>query len=425
MAEPSGQLSENCSSIRNLGGKRQIMGVGLLRIGSLRHRHLGRWGVVAPIFAVACLAALLAKLGRDEAIASNSRAGGPSLALPASQLPYRVPPIAPKCFFSGSSEAAAVSGILKNPPHPAFDGRLAIHLLRAYGRQTPSRVGIPAASELVSALTGHTLPGRYTGERPLVETRYGVRYRTSGASAIDGNLRENHRDIFLATFAEQGLPLSTPLKVNSTTTLTIAALLNDSFATFDLRQSEIEWSAIAYALYASDRANWSDNGGNQTTFDQLAGALIDRELAKCSCAGAHVLMAMTYLSRIDAEAHLLSEAKRHALSERLANCVRIVLSQQRDDGSWSNPWTRGFDDQTDREFERLLVSGHILEWLEYLPAELQPPSGTYIRAVHWLIPRLNRIQHYPTFNSIGWTCPWTHAACALENLCADDAIFWG
>jgi hypothetical protein len=295
-----------------------------------------------------------------------------------------------------------------------------------YGQQIPSGAGLPAASELVSALTGFGRAEVSIGERPFVVTRHGVRYRASGVGAIAGNVRENHRDLFLATFAEQGLPLSTPLKVDSTTTLTIAALLNDSFATFDPKQSEIEWSAIAYALYApSHRASWSDNDGDQITFDQLTDALLDRDLAKSSCGGAHVLMAMTYLSRIDAELHLLSEAKRHALNERVSNCVRIVLSRQRDDGSWSNPWTPGVDDKAGSDFVRLLVSGHIVEWLEYLPAEVQPPSDTYKRAARWLIPQLNRIQHSPTFNSIGWTCPWTHAVCALEHLCAAGAISEG
>src|SRR5207248_548404 len=148
----------------------------------------------------------------------------------------------------------------------------------------------------------------------IVQTRTGARY-LDGTSA--GALRENHRDVFLATFAEAGVPLSTLLNTNLRSSVSLADVLRDSQANFDLAQPEIEWSAIAYALYSPNQAGWRDRDGNVFTFDQLARELLRRDLAKSSCSGAHLLLAMTYLVRVNDDAKCLSSDTREQLGTRL------------------------------------------------------------------------------------------------------------
>ena len=66
---------------------------------------------------------------------------------------------------------------------------------------------------------------------------------------------------------------------------------------------------------------------------------------------------------------------------------------------------------------RLVVTGHLTEWMTYLPLELQPPADVYKAAVHWLLPQLELLSQSPTYNDRAWFCPWTHAMCALKTLC--------
>jgi hypothetical protein len=60
--------------------------------------------------------------------------------------------------------------------------------------------------------------------------------------------------------------------------------------------------------------------------------------------------------------------------------------------------------------DRLLVTGHQLEWLALAPEEVQPPRQTVIRAAQWLARTLVEMDQKELVDSYG---PYTHAARAL------------
>ena len=62
---------------------------------------------------------------------------------------------------------------------------------------------------------------------------------------------------------------------------------------------------------------------------------------------------------------------------------------------------------------RFLATGHLLEWLELLPAELQPDAAVYRRAARWLCVLLGE---KPTVKTLLDFCPYVHAACAVRRL---------
>jgi hypothetical protein len=371
------------------------------------------------MIAISLLAVLFAAISKGRNNASTTQTSGPHIEPPFREMARALPPLAPLCFMRTSEQAAAITAILNRPPQAPFDGRLAIHLLRVYRNAPIPRADVSSATNLVASLTGYPAAELPLMGTPLVLTRDGARYRPSRAGDRAMNVRENHRDIFLATFAECGLPLSTPLRIGESTTSELSALLRDAVANFDLKQDEIEWSTIAFTIYMSDRKNWRDRDGKICAFDDLAYALIHRELSKSSCGGAHVLLAMTYLLRVNDEAHILSANVAESLRTHVAAAVQALVRAQLPDGSWSNHWGIEPAENTatgSSSLDRLLATGHLLEWLEYVPVHMQPDVTVYVRAGTWLIQHLQQLKRSPTFNSPAWTCPWAHAVCAVRNL---------
>lgn len=223
--------------------------------------------------------------------------------------PYVVRTLVEPLFAPGSEEHAAIQAILSNPPQPALDGPVAIHLLRLYGKSVIPRSDLSSGADVLALLTGHNAHDA-NPSFPVVQTRTGARYRPAKSVTFG----ENHRDVFLATFAECGVPLSLPLHASDGPAVTAADLLRDSIANFHLGQKEIAWTAIAYVLYMPGTGPWQNRDGERFTWDQLAGELMRRELRDATCGGTHLLLAMTYLARVDASLALLLPATREALN---------------------------------------------------------------------------------------------------------------
>lgn len=194
-------------------------------------------------------------------------------------------------------------------------------------------------------------------------------------------------------------------------------LLKDSVATFDLKEPEIAWTAIAYELYLRGQPGWQNREGRCYTFDDLARELMSRPLEQASCGGAHLLMAMTFLLRSDSLFPVLTPPVRDSLIERLRTLVATAIKSQSSDGSWTVGWqsdTMVRPSYLTTSFYRLLVTGHLLEWAEYLPSELQPERRFYRRAANALCVMIHELSSRGI--QPGQICPWTHAVNAVNNL---------
>lgn len=347
----------------------------------------------------------------------------PHVPLRVSAVPHRLAPVFPPLFPVGSDEHAAIGQILGRPPAPSpVDGPVAIHLLRLCHGPRPPAGGPAAGDELLRSLTGGAARDAAVGSSaaanasPLVRTRHGVRYRPTTAAAMG----ENHRDVFLATYAGLGVPLSTPVTVADGSPATLADVLRDSVAHFHLGQREIEWTAVAYALYMPAAGQWQNADRETFSRDQLAEELLRREYGGSPCAGTHLLSAMTALLRVDAAVPRLSPPVRAALHRRVKDAVSRARERQRTDGAWTSTWNAATGAEiaalpTD-ESECLLVTGHLLESFVFLPYDMQPPKEVYARAANWLMADLGKVQSPATRNDRGRFCPWTHAAYTLARL---------
>ena len=105
----------------------------------------------------------------------------------------------------------------------------------------------------------------------------------------------------------------------------------------------------------------------------LVDALRSKSFRKASCGGSHLLSSLTMILRSDQQCTILSEKCRHGLVEFLTSACTAAVAAQRDDGSWSINWHRRLVTEPepslvrDNALERLIATGHIAEWMLYLP----------------------------------------------------------
>jgi len=322
-------------------------------------------------------------------------------------------------FAKDSPEAVWVSRVLQQPPSGPLNLSYCCHLLRLYGLDSFRHSRFDSGRAVVGVLTDLKLSEAYFGEPIFFRTRSGIRYRDLGIQKT--RTGENHRDICLGSFAELGLPLTTPI-TGLDESFSLHDLLRDSVENFDIKQEELPWTAVAYALYLAPQTTWTNRYGESFDFNALANTLMDAPFHEASCGGAHLLYALTILRRVNSSTTCLSELVRQTLDKYLLEKARDAVLSQQNQGYWSLDWHATAKKESaapdrvsprDSLTARLVATGHLLEWLELLPVELQPSSDVYRRAARWLCAMLGSESQITASDRF---CPSIHAICAVRTL---------
>ena len=305
------------------------------------------------------------------------------------------------------------------PKHQGMSPSLCIHLMKLHGKTAQLRVihgDQSSVVDLQSVLLDEELSRKHFGQPAFVKTRHGIRFPTvSGKMAAASD--ESHRDQCLATLGEWQVPASFRLVVEGET-FSVADVLADSIANFSLDQDELEWTAMAYAFYVAPKRTWSNRYGRQFSFDDLADEMMERPLSEASCGGTHRYFSLTVLLRTDSHSPIFSDAVRTRVRGYLQKVIRRAVATQKPDGSWIYGWNDGLFDANDRDGasvrdsinNRLLVTGHLAEWMLYLPLEFEVPDEVRHRATRWLAMRVSQASADDVWREL---CPYTHAVCAI------------
>lgn len=264
------------------------------------------------------------------------------------------------------------------------------HVLRLWGAERRfAAPGVLSGPDLLALLVDHRRFAQvYGGAQPplLIPAGVGVRVR-----ALEGPASTSHVDHLVATLAEIGTPLDRPIVTPAGET-TYRAMLEQSLADFSLNQAEYEWSALAYALtLRADRFRTSE--GQLVTFDGLAERIRRERLPQGVCSANHRLAALVVMLRVDREVgRLLSDGARAATEEFLAAVTADLAAHQHPDGFWNWEWpfraaasSAPTDVSGDRLGDRIIATGHALEWWSLAPEELLPPRDTAVAAARWLL----------------------------------------
>lgn len=303
-------------------------------------------------------------------------------------------------------------------PGPEANTNVLVHALRLWGPQAEFNDGrTPSGREMLNYfLDDNAYQARAgAGAMPLFDIA------PNGdivVRAFDGqNSRYNltsshHQDDLLATMAESGVPLDTPL-VTRNGTVTVQNLLESSLRKYHLSQLEYEWTCISYARYLFPQTPPTNEYGQHYNVDSLLDELIDLPLLYGPCNGTHRLEALVVLYRADEEAHALSPKQRQRILAHLKVASQILTQSQTPTGYWNRLWPAGkkaLEDKTSGRYDQILVTGHHLEWMALAPPQVLPPRETIVRASQWLVSAMLEESDARLKEKYG---PFSHAARAL------------
>ena len=229
-------------------------------------------------------------------------------------------------------------------------------------------------------------------EPPLligVDSRDGARIRVQ-----EGNRSSSHVDHTIACLAEVGTPIDFPIQSRNYPT-TFGDLVRESLRDFSLNQTEYEWSALTYALLLSPDATWFTTEGQRMNFDRLAERIMRQDMPQGVCFGNHRLFTLAVMLRIDEQdpsRRMFSAVRREEFLQHLLKMTALLVKNQHYQGFWNADWPdqtpkndQPTDVEGDRLSDRILATGHALEWWAVAPREVQPPRDVLVRAGQWLV----------------------------------------
>ncbi|QDU49320.1 hypothetical protein [Gimesia panareensis] len=240
-------------------------------------------------------------------------------------------------------------------------------------------------------------------------------WRGLEAAAMANGRRSEHRDQTLCTLAELDVPLNCTIETREGS-LPVADLLTTSISEFHLDQKEISWTVSAFASYLPPQTGWWNRYGEEYSFDTVVQEMMGRKLNRESCRGLHQVMALTKILRIDRKGTILAPEVREALNAYLHGKLAEAVESQLEDGSWPPLWSRsGFSDvyeytPEDSNVNRVLVTGHMLEWFHMLPKDIKPPIDVVQAGSLWVLDNLRSVPEETVNNHF---CPYTHAVLSL------------
>ncbi|MBS0265408.1 MAG: hypothetical protein JSS02_25965 [Planctomycetes bacterium] len=264
------------------------------------------------------------------------------------------------------------------------------HALRFWtGKASFADAGFLSGFEMIKLLTDDRQFHAFFGadqKSLLVPTRGGVRVRVQ-----DGPLSSSHVDHTVCCLTEIGLPLSAPVYTSSGV-VPFRAMVEQSLRDFSANQVEYEWSALTYALVLEPTSEWTSTEGQKLSFDFLVRRMMRERLPRGVCFGNHRLYTVAAILRIDEQQSLLSRDVRQACLDWLKQATEMLVWTQNAEGYWGEDWARQAgkpvetaDSSGDIVADRILATGHALEWWAIAPQECHPPQGVLLRACQWLV----------------------------------------
>jgi hypothetical protein len=292
-----------------------------------------------------------------------------------------------------------------------------VHALRLWGPQADFHdPKIPTGNELRQYILDDAEFRKFAGHQaePLFYYGHdGLNVRSFDERIAHRPSSSFHTDDLLATLAETGTPLDTTLRLRGGDEATVRELLNDSLRRFHPERFEYEWTAIVYGRYVFPLRQWKNKYGTRIDADLLVDELVTPAHGLGPCNGLHRLEALAVLYRADQQAQVLSPRTKRRMLQYMKRVSDLLVTSQSPEGFWDRNWPTGKTTPQDKQlsvYDKLLVTGHQLEWLALAPDDVQPPRETIVRAGQWLVRTLTEMDQKDIVKAYG---PYSHAARAL------------
>lgn len=208
------------------------------------------------------------------------------------------------------------------------------------------------------------------------------------AYSHDGFDQETHPGQVLSALAECQVPLDTTLGPGAQ--IRLADLVDNCAKSFRF-DDEIEWRAVALAIYRPSPIRWTTNDGDEVSFDQITRALLQQTRSHnseaASCWSTHAYYALAMLYQVDRQMPLWKDLSlQDAVVSTLSNASTRLETTLHPDGSWDEYWSLpGISRGVLSTENRLLVTGHHLEWQVVTPAELRASDAVLLSAGEFIL----------------------------------------
>jgi hypothetical protein len=288
-----------------------------------------------------------------------------------------------------------------------------IRLWYAYEMHRPENNGLldgEAAPTTMSIINGLLLGLNYDVSGDVEFGGSGLRYRLAKTS---GKFGESHPGQVLSALAECNVPLTQAITTSDGTFL-VSDLVEECAKSFSFDE-DIEWRAIALAIYRPLPVPWTTTDGQVVSFDRITSELLRRSRARgaqASCWGTHALYALAVFRSVDGVCPIWQDhSMRSQVDAALTQVAARLASAQRTDGSWDEHWDLPGVNRTVLSVEnRLLITGHHLEWLSLVPEALRPPNTALQQAGEFVV---WRVEQYSQNDKIQNICACSHGLRAL------------
>lgn len=226
----------------------------------------------------------------------------------------------------------------------------------------------------------------------LIDTPFGVRVRVQ-----EGAMSSSHFDHTAAGLSEVGTPLDFPVVTPQRQT-TYRAMVEQVLHDFNLNQVEYEWSGLTMIAFLPPTKSWRTTEGQEVSFDRLAQRMMREEMPRGVCFGNHRLHTLTMFLRIDDTEHVLSPAVRADIIAFMQDMTGRLVRNQHSDGYWDGRWPNqpASSDAKDNlsgdtNADRILATGHALEWWALAPKECHPPREVLAKAGQWMVRTIDNL----------------------------------
>lgn len=336
---------------------------------------------------------------------------------PSRDVPLVIAPRFDEPRVATDEQLAAVLDRVKPPTKPLKTNNI-VHALRLWGPQADFHdPAIPTGRQMRDYILDDRVYRQFAGENAppiLYRDAHGIAVRSFDDAVANRDTSSYHADDLLATLAETGTPLSTPMHLRDGEA-TVGQFLNDSLKRFHLDRVEYEWATITYARYVFPERQFRNQWGERISVEQLVEEAIGPSLELGPCNGLHRLEALAVLYRADESEHVLRNRTKLKILSHMRRVSDLLALSQSPEGFWTRQWPQGAgaiagDGGKADLYDKILVTGHQLEWLALAPDEIQPPRENVVRAGQWLTRTLLEMDEAALLEAYG---PYTHAARAL------------
>lgn len=264
----------------------------------------------------------------------------------------------------------------------------------------------------------------YGSARPCVfKTPHGVRFSEASWSPTPTETltREAHVGQTLSVLGELGISSSHLLRMPEGVG-SIRDVVNDMTATFNFNQ-EIYWTTTALAFYLPPQTEWTNKFGHRFSFDDLTTKLTASPVGEAGpCGGAHALYALAVLLQVNDRHSVLSPSSQRTAKAYLLRAAQELEQSQHPDGSWDDLWTSRQLAQAKSIGQKLLapessrgvwITGHHLEWMAIVPAELRTSDDRLRRAARYVLRETERVSTEMLRDE---SCRFSHGLRAIQLL---------